>query len=198
MSNAENRAEAVDRTIRTVKQLLASKGLNRPTLAAVLDELKSLASRCEWWGADDFAPPGGDERQARYLIREDDDQAFALYLNVMRPGKRIPPHNHTTWACVAAVEGTEFNSVYDRTDDASVEGVGTLALREEIAVAPGTGVALMPQDIHSVEIRGEANIRHLHLYGRALETLGERLMFDLEQGTCAAMPVGVKTRRAHA
>ena len=152
---AGERSQSVDSLIRDVRAMVESGPLDRALLARIRARILGLAARREFWGEDRYPAPPAGERQNRYLIGQEGPEGISLYLNVLRRGKKIPPHNHTTWACVAAVEGTEHNTLYDRHDEI---------------------------------------IRHLHFYGRPLETLDSRLTFDMEKGTCKVMEMPVKTK----
>jgi predicted metal-dependent enzyme (double-stranded beta helix superfamily) len=196
MTTTSERQTAVSSAIQAMKAMAAGPQIQRQALDQILAEVRSLASHPEWWNHEEFPNPADNERQARYLISEEPDQSFALYLNVMRRGKRTPVHNHTTWACIAAVEGTEHNHVYERRDDGSRPGYADVVETDVVVIRPGSaGIALMPDDIHAVEILESDVIRHLHMYGRALETLTERVAYDLDNHSYRIMDIGVKTRR---
>ena len=167
-----------------VKQIERSQGVTRPALDAIKAVLLELASHEQLFPAAEFPPPPAGEKGAkRYLLQEEPDGRFAIYMLALNPGNSTKPHDHTTWAVVTAVEGQELNKVYARVDDGSQAGHAKLEQVREVMVEPGTGIALMPEDIHSIHTNGNAPTRHLHCYGLALEKLDERQGFDLEQGT---------------
>lgn len=195
MSHAQQRETLAQALLEKTRAILAEGALDRDKLKRIESAVAELSGRTELWGKADFPEPDETEKQNRFLIAQDEDEGLTLYLNVMRPGKKIPPHNHTTWACIGPVQGSEINTLYERMDDGSEPGKATLKPSEVIDLKPGGSVSLMPNDIHSVEIKGTDAIRHLHFYGQPLETLSERLTFDLENGTCRIMEIGVKTKQ---
>lgn len=178
------RRTAVEEAIGEIRAIERSQGVTRSSLERIREVLMALASRESLFPAQEFAPPppGEAERSTRYLIHEDADQRFALYLNSLNPGKSTNPHDHTTWAVVVAIEGQELNRVYERVDDGSDAAGARLELVREVVVEPGRGICLMPEDIHSIHVTGERPTRHLHMYGRSLETLTERVGYDLDTG----------------
>ena len=150
------------------------------------DEWKAEMERTALFTRDAFPPPtesAGVGASTRYRLNpEDGDADIALYLNSINPGKTTIPHNHTTWASIVAVEGQEENRIYRRTDDGSNAAVARLELVRELTVQPGTSVAFLPDDIHSIHVVGKQPTLHFHLYGRPLETLSGRIGIDLETG----------------
>ena len=187
----DTRDRATDTLIADVQSILDERSLDQDSLAQIKAKLIDIAGQATLWSEFDFPQSEGERLHVRYFVAQAGE--LTLYLNVMKPGNKTPPHNHTTWACIAAVAGEEQNYFYERLDDGSSAGKAELRQTTHVTVAPGTGVAMMPDDIHHVEIVGDQAIRHLHLYGRPLEALDQRLSFDMAAGTCKIMGIGVKT-----
>lgn len=174
------RAAAVAATIDRVRAIEAEHGVTRRVLEAITAELLALAAQAHLFPSATFPPPPAGEKGAnRYRLQRDPDDRFALYLNALNPGVRTKPHDHTTWAVVVAVEGQELNKVYRRD-------INGLVVNREVMVEPGRGIALMPDDIHSIHTTGSTSTRHLHMYGLALDLLDKRTAYDPATG--AAMP----------
>lgn len=192
---AHERRQHVAALVAGAQQSLAAAPLSRDAVAGLAGSLEALAAKRHLWLEADYPSPDGAERQKLYLISEERDRSFAIYLSIMCQGRRVPPHNHTTWACIAAVEGCEFNQFYDRVDDGATPGHAILREGRQVRIEPGCSIALMPDDIHAVANLDAPMIRHLHFYGRALEVLDDRLIFDLAAGTCRTMVMDIPAIR---
>ncbi|MBV9811215.1 MAG: cysteine dioxygenase family protein [Acetobacteraceae bacterium] len=181
---AATRAASVAAARARIRAIEASGGVTRASLDRIKAEMLALARSEHLFPSADFPPPPAGEKGARrYLLGEDADGRFAMYLLAINPGNETKPHDHTTWAVVTGVEGQELNRVYRRTDDGTEQGRASLVLDREVMVEPGTGIALMPEDIHSIHTLGTRSTRHLHVYGLALEKLDGRVGYDPETGT---------------
>ena len=177
----ERRAHAVAEAVAKARAVEASRGVTRQALADIKSILVGLASRAELFPAGHFRPDP-ETKAGTYRLSEDADHRFALYASTGLPGKKAMPHNHTTWAVIAGVRGDEHNTFYKRTDNRSRPGHGTLEKTGELTVTPGRAVGFLPDDFHTIEVTGDQPSLHLHMYGRSLEHLPERIAFAAADG----------------
>jgi rhodanese-related sulfurtransferase/predicted metal-dependent enzyme (double-stranded beta helix superfamily) len=182
MNQHHERAAAVRQLVdqaRAIEQV----GVNYATLEKIGGLVASLASRADLFPQDEFplGPDGGI-----YRLSEDPDHRFALYASAGGAGKKVPPHNHTTWAVIAGVHGAERNVVYERLDDGAREGVVQLreATAKEKTLRRGDVICYLPDDFHHIETpAGSGDALHLHFYGLSLEHLPNRVSVDMATGT---------------
>lgn len=196
MDIQSERAAAVAEAIGKVRDIEAEQGVTPAALEDIKAVMLDLAGRRDLFPEDAFPVDEGDGTGVVYRLSEDEDHRFALYASTGIPGKSVPPHNHTTWAVIAGIHGEEHNVFYERTDGGSQEGIGEVKQTGEFNIVPGTGIAMMPDDIHSISNRTEQKNVHLHMYGLALEQLHERVTYDTEAGTYRVFGAGQNIKPA--
>ncbi len=192
-SIAERRKAAVSEAVAEIREIEAHRGVSRESLTSVKEVLLELAAKRELFPEEDFPSASGEP--LLYLLSEENDHRFALYLSTGLPGRSSPPHNHTTWAVIAGIDGEEENRVYERLDDGSVPGKGQVKVREKFVVKRGTGICFMPDDIHSIHVVSDVPTRNFHMYGRSVEHLPERIKFDIDEGSYAVYPASPGIRK---
>ena len=196
MDIAQQRNEAVAGTIADIRAIEQAQGVTPAALDAIKGVLLKLAARRELFPEDHFPVGADDGNSVVYRLSEDDDHRFALYASTALPGKDVYPHNHTTWAVIVGVHGDERNIFYERTDDGSKQGIGEVRKTGEFTVSFGSGVTLMPENIHSIHVTGDQKTVHLHMYGLALEQLHERVMYNTQAGTYKVFPATQNIKQA--
>lgn len=191
MSRKTTRHAAVGHTVDKIRKIETDRGVTRESLAAFKLELIELSNKRELFTVADFAPTAPSDAAASCLYRlaEDADHRFALYLNVARGDVDSPAHDHTTWAVVVGIDGDEVNHFYRR----SAQGVAQI--RTEV-VSPGTGVTMLPDDLHSIHIHASTPVINFHMYGLALEQLHHRRYFDTRNGVWKSFPAHRDIREA--
>src|SRR5216684_7405787 len=182
MNQHQERTAAVRHLVDEAKRI-EQNGVNTATLEKIGGLLSALASRAELFPQDEF-PLGADG--GIYRLSEDPDHRFALYASAGGAGKKVPPHNHTTWAIIAGVHGAERNVVYERLDSDAREDVVRLreAPAKEKTLRRGDVICYLPDDFHQIETpAGSGDALHLHFYGLSLEHLPNRMSVDMATGT---------------
>src|SRR5215468_10187622 len=164
MNQHQQRAEAVRHLVDEARRLEKAE-VSYATLEKIGGLLSALAGRAELFPQAEF-PLGADG--GIYRLSEDPDHRFALYASAGGAGKKVPPHNHTTWAIIAGVHGAERNVVYDRLDNGA--RADHVQLREasakEKTLRRGDVICYLPEDFHHIETpAGSGDALHLHFYG---------------------------------
>lgn len=190
MDRAEERTREIDAAVVDIRAIETKEGVTRESLEHIKQRLIRLAARKDLFGVADFPPPapGGKRNSCLYRLAEDSEHRFALYVNSSSGTYRTPAHNHTTWAVIVGVFGEELNRFYDRAEDGGVREKGQYVVRQ------GTGVAFMPDDLHSIHI--EAPLLNFHMYGLALEQLDRREYYDAKERTWGVFPPHSDIREA--
>jgi len=177
----QERAALISEAMTKVKALTRN-GVERDVLEKVKAELLQVAKRADLFPVEEFpATPLG--QSSLYLLDEEPDHSYAFYASAPRAGHAAPPHNHTTWAVIVGVRGREHNKFYRRTDDGSKPGFGQVEVERTFDVVPGKGVALMPDDIHSIHLGEDGPHLNLHIYGMSVEYVPGRVAYDMAKGT---------------
>jgi predicted metal-dependent enzyme (double-stranded beta helix superfamily) len=190
MDRAAERKREIEAAVADVRAIEKQDGVSRESLEKIKARLLRLAARKDLFTAGDYPPPepGSKRNSCLYRISEDPDHRFALYANASAANYGTPAHNHTTWAVIVGVTGEELNRLYDRTP------VGGVSEREQVVVKQGSGVAFMPEDLHSIHI--EKPLINFHMYGLALEQLHHREYYKPNERTWAVFPPHSDIREA--
>jgi predicted metal-dependent enzyme (double-stranded beta helix superfamily) len=191
MDQAKERAREIAAAVTDVRKIESEHGVSRESLEKIKQRLMRLAARSDLFSAADFPPPqpGSKRNSCLYRISEDTDHRFALYANASLGGYGTPAHNHTTWAVIVGVSGEELNRFYERASDG-------VRQKGEHVVKQGTGVAFLPDDLHSIHIDGP--LVNFHMYGLALDHLPGRQYFDEKERSWRVFPPHSDIREARA
>lgn len=168
MERTLERTREIAAAVADIRAIEQRDGVTRESLEKIKQRLTALAARADLFAVADYPPPetGGKRFSCLYRISEDADHRFALYANAALGGHGTPAHNHTTWAVIVGVTGEELNRFYERTPEGGVRVKGQSLVRQ------GSGVAFLPEDLHSIHI--DAPLLNFHMYGLALEQLHRR------------------------
>ena len=189
MDRASERRKAIEAAVADIRGIEKREGVTRASLETIKARLIALAARSDLFEPKDYPPPepGQKLRSCLYRLSEDADHRFALYANASLGGYGTPAHNHTTWAVIVGVTGEELNKFYDRAG-------GGVQEKGRDVVRQGTGVAFLPEDLHSIHI--EAPLLNFHMYGLALEQLHRREFYKEKEARWDVFPAHSDIREA--
>ena len=163
--------------------------------------IEAFAAECKQGMAAAASPELGARECLEKLLAENDLDAVAAVLEAAIPPDadvgemivhtspeltmlyaRVPArfqsgiHNHTVFACIGQLEGTEASTLYEKT-----AGEDRLAVSGTLTVRAGEVISLAADAIHDIENPDDTTARSLHLYGGDFNAvMDERSLWDAE------------------
>jgi predicted metal-dependent enzyme (double-stranded beta helix superfamily) len=178
------REEAVNELFARAREAQGGSSVTRAGVDTIAHSLRELAARRPHCPLEDFPLPEA-KRSVLYVLGKDERSGVVLYAVRNAPSAERPtprPHNHSTWAAVTTVYGSELQEIYERTDDGATPDRGALRKVREFLVVPGTVIGYLPDEFHSVASTGDGPGLALHFYGRGLDTITDRIVFEGPDG----------------
>nr|WP_034690232.1 cysteine dioxygenase [Acidovorax sp. MR-S7] len=152
-------------------------GDEEAVLAAGRPLLNELVSNDDWLPAE-FAQPHPQYYQ-QYLLHADPQDRFSVVSFVWGPGQKTPVHNHTVWALIGMMRGSERAEGFA----ASEPGRPMQLLGAEV-LSPGDVDMVSPRlgDIHRVSNLYDDRVSiSIHVYGGNIGRIS-RHVFDVDTG----------------
>jgi predicted metal-dependent enzyme (double-stranded beta helix superfamily) len=85
-------------------------------------------------------------------------------------------HNHTVFACMGQLAGSETSTIYEKTEDRQ-----GLTVTGTLTAQAGSVISLPADAIHHIENPNDATGRSLHLYGGDFKAvMGQRSLWDTD------------------
>jgi predicted metal-dependent enzyme (double-stranded beta helix superfamily) len=138
------------------------------------------------WLPHEFEQPHPQYYQ-QYLLHADPQDRFSVVSFVWGPGQKTPVHNHTVWALIGMLRGSEKGERFElagRGEAMRALGTDTLHPGEIDQVSPNIG------DIHRVSNVYEDRVSiSIHVYGGNIGRI-TRSVFDVTNGTAKAFISG--------
>lgn len=162
-------------------------------LAAGRPLLEGLIKNDDWLPAE-FAQPHPQYYQ-QYLLHADPDDRFSVVSFVWGPGQKTPVHNHTVWALIGMMRGSEKGERFGLPENGKpMQMLGTDILK------PGDVDMVSPRlgDIHCVSNMFDDQVSiSIHVYGGNIGRIS-RHVFDSDTGAMKGFISGYSNESAPA
>lgn len=163
-----------DQFVKAFTEVVERNGANE---AQVLAEgrklLGELVSKDDWLPSQ-YAQPHPQYYQ-QYLLHADPQDRFSVVSFVWGPGQKTPIHNHTVWALIGMLRGSERAENFSLGEDgAEMRALGVDVLEPGVveSLSPSTG------DIHRVSNMYDDRVSiSIHVYGGNIGRIS-RHVFD--------------------